>query len=99
VIKSQQTPTPERLEAIFHDLNARRGANAAGDVSVAQLQLADVAVWETMQKEAEEKDKRYVCVVWTAEPVTRSHLERLEAASRGDIDANGRACLQVGTRD
>eukprot|EP00981_Chlorochromonas_danica_P012638 scaffold5237_cov170-Ochromonas_danica.AAC.14 len=55
----------------------------------------DVSIWEAMQKEAEEKDKQYSCVVWTATSITRDDLDRLEAFSRNEVDTNGRPCLQL----
>ncbi|RYY84264.1 hypothetical protein EON63_09610 [archaeon] len=55
----------------------------------------DVSTWEGMQKEAEEKDKQYCCLVYTHHPVTSRDLDRLLAMDRRDRDGEGRECLQV----
>ena len=42
------------------------------------VKQVDRSVWEGMQKAAEEKDKGYVCVVWSAKELTHADISQLE---------------------
>lgn len=98
ILQSQQAPSPERIQNIFRNINTRQGGNKAGDVSLTQLQESNVTLWETMQVEAEEKDKRYCCLVWTSRPVTAAELRTLEEQSNRSVDPTQRPCVQVGKK-
>jgi len=52
-------------------------------VTVTHLSVVDKGVWEGMQASAEEKNKGYVCLVWTARQVDAAILRGLEARCRG----------------
>lgn len=95
VLRAQSPPSEAAIQEIFTLINNRQGSNSAGDLSLVQLQECDVAVWECMQKEAEEKDKRYVCVVWTSQPVTQNDLKALELMGVKDVDTAGKRCMQI----
>jgi len=49
-----------------------------GDIDMLGVKQVDRSVWEGMQKAAEEKDKGYVCVVWSAREVTQADISQLE---------------------
>jgi hypothetical protein len=51
-----------------------------------------------MQGEAEEKDKRYTCIVWSRNPITKpaqDFYEELSKLCTRDVDEYGKPCLQV----
>eukprot|EP01031_Cornospumella_fuschlensis_P029470 gene29470-35570_t len=95
ILRASRAATIEQLESIRQSVNSRQDKNRMGDISLAQLLQTDASVWEGMQKEAEEKDKQYCCVVYTSRPVTRGDLDRLAATSTRDLDEQGRKCLQI----
>ena len=81
-----------RLEAL---INEKRGLNCEGDISITGLARTEAEVWSSLQAVAEEKKKRYRCVVWCASPLSPSAPLSLRALSSQDEDEAGRTCLKL----
>ena len=73
---AKTVPTEALLQQAVAFVSQRQGLNVDGDVDLVLLREADRTVWEGMQKAAEEKDKGYACVVWTANAITKADLAR-----------------------
>jgi len=75
-------PTEARLQVAIEHIFNRKGMNRDGDIDLLLLKEADRALWEGMQKSAEEKDKAYCCVVWSHRALTQKDMELLRQACR-----------------
>eukprot|EP00606_Chrysophyceae_sp_TOSAG23-5_P000777 GSChrysophyteH2.ASY1.ANO1.1353.1 assembled CDS len=73
---AKTVPTEALLQQAVAFVSQRQGLNVDGDVDLVLLREAHRTVWEGMQKAAEEKDKGYACVVWTANAITKADLAR-----------------------
>jgi len=99
VLGARELPTPELLQEAVTFVMEKRGLNSQGDIELLFLREEGRDLWEGMQTSAEEKKKGYCCVAWSASPLTRQDLDRLEQVCRNGPyckpDKEGKMSLEV----